>query len=283
MAKEGYYFSHDYSARSDEKIKKLIRKHGMEGYGVFWSLVEDLYQNENSLQFDTEGIAYDLRVKEHVIKSVICDFGLFSIEENKVFGSTSIERRLNERAEKSKKARDSANNRWKKNEENANAYKNNANALRGECESNAIKERKGKEKKGYKNMLLSEIKISDFSEDIKQEHFEIAISFISLFRANLEEAGASTSIVDKAKGTSIDDIRLLIETDGYNVHDCREVFTFLKKSNFWKKNILSTKKLREQFSKLKMEIKNGNKRINSTEPSTNIDELAGLINDNFNS
>ena len=41
MPKDTFYFSHDYNARNDEKIKRLIRKHGMQGYGVFWSIVED--------------------------------------------------------------------------------------------------------------------------------------------------------------------------------------------------------------------------------------------------
>ena len=54
------YFSHDYNTRSDEKIKLLIRKFGMEGYGIYWSIVEDLYTNANVLRLDYDGIAYDL-------------------------------------------------------------------------------------------------------------------------------------------------------------------------------------------------------------------------------
>jgi len=45
MPKDTYYFSHDYNCRNDEKIKRLLRKHGMCGYGIFWSIVEDLYNN----------------------------------------------------------------------------------------------------------------------------------------------------------------------------------------------------------------------------------------------
>ena len=45
MPKDTYYFSHDYNCRNDEKIKRLLRKHGMSGYGIFWSIVEDLYNN----------------------------------------------------------------------------------------------------------------------------------------------------------------------------------------------------------------------------------------------
>jgi len=47
MAKDTYYFSHDYNARNDEKILELRVKYGAEGYGLFWMLVETMAENEN--------------------------------------------------------------------------------------------------------------------------------------------------------------------------------------------------------------------------------------------
>ncbi|NCU33453.1 MAG: hypothetical protein EOM23_11125 [Candidatus Moranbacteria bacterium] len=105
----------------------------------------------------------------------------------------------------------------------------------------------------YKYNLLSEIKISDYTQ-LNPDYIEIAKSFVELFRNNLIEAGASTRNVDKAKGTCIDDIRLMIETDGYTIDDLREVYSFLKKDAFWKQNILTTSKLRKQMDKLKLKI-----------------------------
>jgi uncharacterized phage protein (TIGR02220 family) len=134
--KDTFYFSHDYNARADEKIKLLIRKHGIQGYGIYWSIIEDLYNNANALRMDCEGIAFDLRVDEKVVKSIIEDFDLFIIE-GEDFGSMSVQRRLDERDAKSRKARDSAKKRWNKD----------ANALPTHSERNAIKERKGKESK----------------------------------------------------------------------------------------------------------------------------------------
>ena len=142
--KETFYFSHDYNARSDEKIKRLLVKHGFLGYGVYWAIVEDLYQNANAMRTDYECIAYELRVNEDCIKSIINDFDLFEIEGD-VFGSLSVQRRLDERDKKSKKARESALYRWNKNKENANA-------MRTQCDSNAIKESKGKESKVIKKI-----------------------------------------------------------------------------------------------------------------------------------
>jgi len=163
MSKNVFYFSHDYNVRTDEKIKKLIRKHGMEGYGIFWSIIEDLYNNANAMRIDYDDIAYDLHVNDFkIIKSVINDFGLFSIEDGS-FGSISVERRLDERSKRSEKARQKAFKRWRKDikddtnvpESNATALKNNATASK----MDAGKERIVKGKKEIfkeKNVFSSE-------------------------------------------------------------------------------------------------------------------------------
>lgn len=147
MAKDTFYFSHDYNSRSDEKIKLLIRKHGILGYGIFWAIVEDLYNNANALRTDSEGIAFDLRVDKNVVESILNDFDLFVMKDD-FFGSLSVERRLNDRNLKSVKARESANSRWLK-------AKEDANAMRTQCDSNAIKESKGKESKQNKDSIIS--------------------------------------------------------------------------------------------------------------------------------
>jgi hypothetical protein len=149
--KDTFYFSHDYNTRADEKIKLLIRKHGMLGYGIFWAIIEDLYNNANALQTDYEGIAFDLRADSEMVKSIINDFNLFIINGD-CFGSESVDRRLKERIKKSKQASESANYRW-----------NNANAMRTQCDSNAIKESKGKKSKVNKIKIRKE----NFKEDLK--------------------------------------------------------------------------------------------------------------------
>jgi hypothetical protein len=152
--KETYYFSHDYNARSDVKIKRLIAKHGLFGYGIYWAIIEDLYQNANALPLDCESIAFDLRTDEITVESIIKDFGLFVIDGNE-FGSISVERRLEERAKKSNKARESAILRWQK-------Y---ANAMRTHSDSNAIKESKVKDNK--ENIIPMSGKPDDVKEDSK--------------------------------------------------------------------------------------------------------------------
>lgn len=116
-----------------------------------------------------------------------------------------------------------------------------------------------KNNREYKNILLSKIDIFDFPE-LKFEYLEIALSFQELFKSNLTEAKASTATVEKAKGSWIDDIRMMVEIDKVKIEDLREIFKFLKKDQFWKQNILSTKKLREKYPQLKMKINGESKQ-----------------------
>lgn len=141
--KETYYFSHDYNARSDEKIKRLIRRHGMTGYGIFWSIIEDLYQNTNVLRTEYDGIAYELRADVEMVKSVINDFDLFTINGDE-FSSTSVEYRLNKMAAKSQKAANSVRIRWEKEKSKTEP---DTNVLRPKYERNTIKENIIKENK----------------------------------------------------------------------------------------------------------------------------------------
>jgi len=159
MSKDTFYFSHDYNSRNDEKIKFLLRTNGLVGYGLFWAIIEDLYNNANALRTDYDGIAYDYRIDVAVVKSVINDFDLF-VFDGDTFGSLSVQKRLDERDSKSIKARESAHKRWI-----------NANAMQSQCEGNAIKESKGKEIKEIKVNNSKEFidKLSNYKTDIGDE------------------------------------------------------------------------------------------------------------------
>jgi len=151
MADGSNYFSHDYNARQDIKIKSLIRKHGMVAYGIFWAIVEDLYQNANALPLDCESIAYELRCDIEVCKDVILGFNLFTVSDN-VFSSVSVQKRIDKRNEKSVKASKSAEIRW-----------GNANAMQPHSERNAIKESKVKESK-EKETINKQYRLADFDK-----------------------------------------------------------------------------------------------------------------------
>ena len=107
------------------------------------------------------------------------------------------------------------------------------------------------------NKLLSEIKISDV-EDSLQNYFIIAKNFQELFIRNLTEKSISTVTQKNAKFKNyVTPIRLMIENKECTLQDLRDVWSYLSspKSEFWKKNILSTTKLREPIVKLIFETK----------------------------
>jgi hypothetical protein len=140
------YFSHDINAANDYKIIRLRSKLGAEGYGIYWMLIELLYQNNNALPFECDSIAYALQTQCDKIESVVRDFGLFEIVDN-VVTCPSISRRLTEMNERSEKAKRSAEARWNKSEKANNQTDSiakeeqcdrNANALQTHSEGNAI-------------------------------------------------------------------------------------------------------------------------------------------------
>lgn len=139
------YFPHDHYARSDKKLVNLLRKQGMAGLGLYWCLVEMLYEENGWLKTaDLESIAYDLRVSIDQITAIIKDFDLFFISGPR-FSSHSVLARLKIIEVKSSKAAKAAKTRWQKCKDDANALKLDANALQTHTPSNALKEIKVKE------------------------------------------------------------------------------------------------------------------------------------------
>lgn len=46
MAKETFYFPHDFEPTSDPKIEALLSEYKAEGYGLYWRIIEMLHSNE---------------------------------------------------------------------------------------------------------------------------------------------------------------------------------------------------------------------------------------------
>lgn len=47
MAKDSFWFKHDYGAINDDKISEIIARHGIAAYGIYWAVVEAMVNNEN--------------------------------------------------------------------------------------------------------------------------------------------------------------------------------------------------------------------------------------------
>jgi hypothetical protein len=176
--KQAYYFSHDSNAKTDEKILELRSEFGWEGYGIYWALLEILYDTSgNKFPFKSlPGLSINLGVKKEKLISIVKNFSLFSFDDE-FFWSDSLIRRVEAQKEKSAKARRSAEIKWSK--RNANAEQTHSEriavAVQPESEGNAIKESKGKERKRKESIdkrdhLFKDSEFYDFEKF--QQQFE---------------------------------------------------------------------------------------------------------------
>lgn len=102
---ENKYFSHDSNARNSDKILPLRMRHGAEGYGIYFMILERLREEPEYMSVkDYNMIAFDLRVDAGKVKSIVEDFGLFVFtEDGKYFYSESFKRRMQRMDAKSEK------------------------------------------------------------------------------------------------------------------------------------------------------------------------------------
>lgn len=112
------YFSHDRNALSDNKISELRGIYGMEGYGVFWALLEAMSRTAK-LELERSdrcigGLTISIQPSFDLTKFVddCIEIGLFSASDKK-FWSESLKRRTRSAEEKTRTAQNNANARWK--------------------------------------------------------------------------------------------------------------------------------------------------------------------------
>ena len=90
------YFSHDANAKDDFKIMLLIEEMGLEGYGIFWVLIETLREQQ--------GYKYPIRLLSVIarkynttlakVEAVVAKYQLFVIVDDCFFYSKSLIRRM---------------------------------------------------------------------------------------------------------------------------------------------------------------------------------------------
>lgn len=99
IQKDSCYFSHDANAKDDYKCMLLIDQLGLEGYGIFWVLVETLREQKNykyPLRL-VPSLARKYNTTQAKMETVIKAYGLFSIDKidkKSFFFSGSLNRRM---------------------------------------------------------------------------------------------------------------------------------------------------------------------------------------------
>lgn len=101
---ENYWFSHDFNAKDDPKCMLLIDELGLEGYGVYWVLIETLRGcPETKYRYSMRlipSLARKYGTSAPKVETVIRNYGLFEIENDEFFLSPSLCRRMEKYDEK---------------------------------------------------------------------------------------------------------------------------------------------------------------------------------------
>jgi len=158
------FLPHDYNARNDLKLINLQIKHGLEGLGLYWCLVEMVWEADNELDYDPDLIAFALRTDAGKVKSVAEGFNLFQVEAG-ILSSTAVAKRMAYFTEKSEKAKQAASKRWGKETEA------DANALQTHSERIAINKETNKETKKERNKDLAELEFTPPSVSLILDEF----------------------------------------------------------------------------------------------------------------
>ncbi|MBR1435052.1 MAG: DUF4373 domain-containing protein [Bacteroidales bacterium] len=143
------YFPHDSNARNSKKLLRLRARHGAEGYGAYFMILERLREEDGFVSdADYEMISFDLRVSPEVIKSVVEDFGLFEFSEDGTkFRSAGFDERMEISGVRSAAGKKGAESRWGKGKtENASTMAQNGKNMANDDFANGIKLNKIKEK-----------------------------------------------------------------------------------------------------------------------------------------
>lgn len=86
MKKNTFYFSHDYTAKTDPKILRLRMHFGMEGYGIYWYLIECLAENGGRLPLEiVPMLSKQMCVEDVKVQAVIFKYDLFIIDNDEFF------------------------------------------------------------------------------------------------------------------------------------------------------------------------------------------------------
>lgn len=218
--KDAYYFSHDANALADTKILNMRADYGLEGYGLFWAIVEQL-RCEKDYALTLEKKTYraikiltntTIDVEQYIL-DCINEYQLFESADG-FFYSASLKRRMTIKEEKKERrsvaGKKGAEKRWGIKEEKveegheeikengskmtlSSSFGSNAMAMPSGNDSNAItkpsekmaNDGKGKESKEKEN------KIKESKLNIKLNYMKLNYVFDLIINNKASEVGLS--------------------------------------------------------------------------------------------
>ncbi len=212
------FFSHDASASRDEKILEMKMDYGARGYGLYWEIVEYLFEQAGTAKFIPKMVSMaineDVRAVKKFLKDCIEIYGLFDTD-GEYFWSNRLRSELDRIEDLSTKRSKAASRKYEKNKDkplHKEYLKENISNEDGcNCITNAeqlqnnwtAKEKKEQEMKGHnnkkvteqmqqskdvfgecRNVLLLESEHNELIDKIGEQRTENLIKRLSLYKAS---------------------------------------------------------------------------------------------------
>lgn len=262
------FFSHDENALNDPKIMSMMSVYGFEGYGWFWAIVESLRRSDKfEICFTSKnfigGLAYLLRTDSNKAKQFLNDcieeFELFE-SDGINFWSNSLKERMQIMDDKKIKNRESAMKRWDKEREKHSTVVQESILEENKEEHISVKEKRVKTKNAT---------IAQYSEDVEY----LTDLLINKIEQNNSNAKKPSNIDSWKK-----EIQSMIEIDKYTFAQVSRMIEFSQHDDFWKSNILSSKKLREKAGTLILQMQRKKNVVKDESPTEMYERLLKYVN-----
>lgn len=243
--KEGLeYFPLDTDIDQDEKMIVVIAKYGMRGFGIAIRLMMELYRNGYYYPWtEKEKYVFAMKIREEpeLLNKVVMElieWGFFDkamYEEHEILTSKGFQTRYLVATSR------------RKGIVIKEEYNLTEETFKKEYEEEIKKEKpKNKPKK--------------LKYDEENSYYKMATYFYSKLDEMAQEEGLGHLLKRANMQRWADDMRKLIEIDKIDKHTAKEVMDWVVADPFWKANVLSAAKLREQFPKLILKMKGEQKQ-----------------------
>lgn len=234
------FFSHDENALSDPKIMSMMSVYGFEGYGRFWALVE-LLRREDSYKINMtkktfyHSIAHylrsDIEQTKEFLNDCIFEFELFQ-SDGESFWSESLNNRMKMMEQKTEARTNAALSRWSKKQ------------AEQPQEAVEVIEAEQDKPKRERPVRTKNATVAQYSDDV----IFLTDLLIQKMKVN------NPNVNDPNLNNWRENIRLMMDNDGYTFDQVKRMIEFSQTDDFWKSNILSTKKLRDKAGTLVIQM-----------------------------
>lgn len=182
MKKDAFYFPHFANARHDRKLKRVQKELGLEGYAIYFQLLEILREQIDFMYplEDIDLLADEIGTSEPKVRTVICNYQLFDVIDDKFFSIKQIYY-LQPYIEKTQRARLAAQKRWDNTNDNANAMQ-----MHSKCNADAMQEKESKVKES--KLKESKVKVNRQTLFSETEYVDIENFKAAFIGTQYEEA-----------------------------------------------------------------------------------------------